>query len=214
MLADILTDFRSALIAGKHQRQMEDALSHGQIKSKQWLIDTLSPRRYHLQTVYVLCNWYGVLPLMLFDSGFFHITRCLGFDIDPKCVAVADAFNGHHLRDSWKYKSVTADITEMDFSVTHFDVHREDGSVAPQIATPNTIINCGCEHVKKEWLNRVPPGKLVVLQSTNDVVSDGHINPMQDLLQFHSEYPLAETLFAGELELESGHKRFMLIGRT
>lgn len=212
MLADILKNFKDTLALGDPD-QLKDAFSHGQINSKAWAIEHLSKHSYNLGTVYVLCNWYGVFPLMLFDSGWFDISRCVGWDIDPACVAVADALNGHIKRNQWKYKSVAADITSLDYMVTHWEVQRQDGTMAPQVTSPSTIINCACEHLSPDWFTRIPQGKLVLLQSTNDTSSKGHINPMSDLKQFHAEYPL-DCVYTGTLELENGRKRFMLIGHT
>lgn len=213
MIADILVNFRAALACCQHS-QMQDALSHGQIQSKQWLIEALSSIKHDLGNVYVLCNWYGVLPMMLFESGFFDIKKCVGFDIDPLCEEVADSFNRHLVKDNWTYKSATTDITKLDYTVSHYDTHRRDGSIAPQVMAPDTLICCGCEHVKKGWFNRIPPGKLVILQGTNDTVSAGHINIDEHLASFVDTYPLPQTLFTGEITLESQFKRFMVIGIT
>jgi hypothetical protein len=81
---------------------------------------------------------------------------------------------------------------------------------------PDTIINTSCEHIPnfKEWYNKIPAGKLVILQSNNFFELDEHINCVNDLDDFASQAPLSEILYEGELDLSKhvNYTRFMRIG--
>lgn len=212
MLDDILMSFSRALEWGD-KGQLRDAFSQGQIKSKQWLIDALSDHRYNLGTVFNLCNWYGVLPLMLFECGYFNIDKCVGFDSDPNATTVADELNHHILVDNWKYKSSCDDIMELDWDVTHYNVLRENLTVAPMIDMADTFINCACEHTSADWYSRIPTGKLVVLQSNNYDAEKTHINCDVSLDRFLDKYPVSETLYSGAYDFDI-YSRWMLIGVT
>jgi len=76
----------------------------------------------------------------------------------------------------------------------------------------DTVINTSCEHVENfsNWYDKVPQGRLVVLQSNNYFEHDEHINCVDSLEEFKKQCPM-DIVFSGELELPL-YKRFMLIG--
>ena len=78
---------------------------------------------------------------------------------------------------------------------------------------PDTIINTSCEHIPNftEWYNKIPVGKLVVLQSNNYFEVDEHVNCSVDLEDFSRQTSMSSTLYEGELQLEK-YTRFMKIG--
>ena len=78
---------------------------------------------------------------------------------------------------------------------------------------PDTIINTSCEHIKdfSSWYNKIPTGKLVILQGNNYFEIPEHVNCSSNLNEFSNKLPMTITLYEGELELPK-YKRFMKIG--
>ncbi len=169
----------------------------GQIKSKLWLIEELEKHKSIRNAEFVIHGgWNGVLAAMMFNSelGIKHITS---IDIDPKCKEIASTMNKRYEMEG-KFESVTADMCE-------FEYKRE----------PYFVINTSCEHITQEqyntWLDKVPDGAQIILQSNNYFELDEHVNCSKDLNEFEWKSKLKVTEKA-ELELPK-YKRFMLVGR-
>ena len=169
----------------------------GQIKSKLWLIEALEKHKSIRNADCVIHGgWNGVLACMMFNSelGIKHITS---IDIDPKCKEIASTMNKRYEMEG-KFESVTADMCEYEYQ-------RE----------PYFVINTSCEHITQEqyekWLDKVPSGSQIILQSNNYFELDEHVNGSNDLKEFEWKSKLNVTEKA-ELELPK-YKRFMLVGR-
>ena len=169
----------------------------GQIKSKLWLIEALEKHKSIRNADCVIHGgWNGVLACMMFNSelGIKHITS---IDIDPKCKEIASTMNKRYEMEG-KFESVTADMCEYEYQ-------RE----------PYFIINTSCEHITQEqyekWLDKVPSGSQIILQSNNYFELDEHVNCSNVLKEFEWKSKLNVTEKA-ELELPK-YKRFMLVGR-
>ena len=191
---------------------LAEALSAGQVESKRWLIDELEKLDRPLGTIYVLGGWWGLLPAMLFESGV-RMEKIRSFDIDPSCAPVADTINRRYVMDNWKFKATTQDMLEMRYDRHSYQTKRADGTEVLLEESPDTIINTSCEHIPNfpGWWSRIPPGKMVVLQSNNFRAPAEHVNCSDSLEEFSSAAPLGKTLFRGELNLPD-YKRFMLVG--
>tara|TARA_B100000900_G_scaffold416120_1_gene449242 strand:+ start:241 stop:849 length:609 start_codon:yes stop_codon:yes gene_type:complete len=169
----------------------------GQIKSKLWLIEALEKHKSIRNAECVIHGgWNGVLACMMFNSelGIKHITS---IDIDPKCKEIASTMNKRYEMEG-KFESVTADMCEYEYK-------RE----------PYFVINTSCEHITQEqyekWLDKVPSGAQIILQSNNYFELDEHVNCSKDLKEFEWKSKLNVSEKA-ELELPK-YKRFMLVGR-
>ena len=75
------------------------------------------------------------------------------------------------------------------------------------------MINTSCEHINnfKEWYDKIPVGKIVILQTNNYFDLPEHVNCSKSLDDFAEQTPMTEVLYAGELSLEK-YSRFMRIG--
>ena len=195
-------------------RNLAYGLNKNQITSKKWLIDALHQTiGNRLGTVYVLGGWYGVLGAMLLHDGRFDIDKVLSVDIDPSCREVAQSLNRTHV-DNGMFYAVTADIYELNFDQTEFDVCRKDGVTQKLVARPDLIINTSCEHLGQfdRWYQRVPAGMPQILQSNNFYDCEEHVNCVPDIDSFRRQALMSELLFTGVLKLKR-YSRFMLIGR-
>ncbi len=190
-----------------------DALSQGQIQSKQWLVGELEKLDLPLGTVFLLAGWWGLLGSMMFESKL-KFEKIRSFDLDPSCAPIADKMNHSHVLNGWKFKASTADITHLNYLKTSYKTKRADGTDVELIDIPNTLINTSCEHMNdfSSWYRTIPNQKLLVLQSNDFFDHSDHIGSVRSLEEFETLAPLNEVFFRGELPLD-GYRRFMLIGR-
>ena len=194
-----------------------DALSIGQMRSKQWLITILNDTP-NLGTIFILGGWYGILPALMAENSSFIISmdKIRSFDIDPSCAEIADTMNRDRVTDDWKFKASTMDMYEMDYNETQHTTYRANGSSIVLTDTPDTIINTSCEHLDRysEWYDILPKDKLLVLQSNNFFEGDGHVNCVTSLEEFKQMSPMTKYFYEGELYIpEADYTRYMLIGQ-
>jgi len=192
----------------------KDAMSQGQLKSKMWLIDELKILDVKLGNVFLCAGWYGILATLLFEHDF-DIDSIRSFDIDPTVQEIAEKFNLPWFSDNWRFKAITEDIHNLDFDAHEWTSwsNKNRRMSKPITDKPDTIINTSCEHVADfgKWYNKIPSGKLLVLQSNDFEDIDEHVNTSKTLEVFEHKTPMKEVLYSGELDLVA-YKRFMRIG--
>jgi len=197
-----------------YDADLADALSWGQLKSKRWLVSELEKLNQDLGTVFLCAGWYATLAAMLFDSEC-KIDKIRSFDIDESCVEIADCINRLQVKDGWKFKAVTQDIHAINYETHVWQTWSKanDRMSYPIEDSPTTIINTSCEHIKNfnDWYDKIPSGKLVVLQSNNYFEVDDHVNCVNNPVEFAKQTPMAEVLYQGALDLPK-YTRFMRIG--
>ena len=151
---------------------------------------------------------------MLFESKI-KVDKIRSFDIDDTCVDIAETFNKPWFVDKWRFKSITQDIMDINYNehVWQYWSNANNRMSYPITDSPDTIINTSCEHIDNfvEWYEKIPTGKLVVLQNNNFFEVNEHVNCVNDLEEFADQAPLSKILYEGELELPK-YKRFMRIG--
>jgi len=190
-----------------------DALSEGQIHSKQWLISELEQLDLALGNVYVCAGWYGTLSYLMLEDSKLDIQRIVSIDADPSCESIADKLNLDYLVDNWRFKAITRDIQTLKFTNDKLEFYSKGkDETIPLKITADTIVNTSCEHIVPwdEWYNKIPKGKLVILQG-NDLDIPEHVNKFSSLEDFESKTPMSSVLFSGALPLEL-YTRFMRIG--
>ena len=206
---------KSALIPAikKHHNILGDALSQGQIKSKQWLLNKI--KGINLGTVFICAGWYGILATMMFEDENVYVDKIRSFDIDDNCCNIAEDFNKYWAQDNWKFKALTQNILDINYTELSwtFWSKKNNRQSYPITDKPNTIINTSCEHIEKftDWFNLIPKGKLVALQTNDYFDLPEHVNCVKDINEFKQQAPLSNIIYEGELELEK-YIRYMLIG--
>jgi hypothetical protein len=140
----------------------------------------------------------------------FNLIR--SFDIDPTVWTIAETFN-KPLLDGWKFKAQTKDIMDIDYTRNVYTTIKSNGETEELKDVPDTIVNTSCEHISNfaEWYDKIPAGKLVILQSNNYFEVDDHVNCSADLDAFSKSAVMDKVLYEGELQLEK-YTRFMKIG--
>ena len=192
----------------------KDCFSRGQLQSKLWLIKELKKLNVNLGTVFICAGWYATLATMLFENKF-NVDKIRSFDIDPKCVDVAEVFNKPWFVDKWNFKALTHDIHDINYEehTWQFWSNANNRMSKPITDVPNTIINTSCEHIQNfnEWYGKIPLGKLVILQGNNYFEIAEHVNCSENIYKFSEKIPMTSVLYQGELTLPK-YTRFMKIG--
>ena len=190
----------------------KDCFSRGQLQSKLWALQELEKIDEDLGTVFLCAGWYATLATLIFESNI-KVDKIRSFDIDDSCRNIAEDFNKPWVLDDWKFKTATQDIHEINFEQHTYNVKRANGSSCELVDSPDTIINTSCEHIQDFdiWYNKIPKGKLVLLQGNNYYEIEDHINCCESLEEFSDNTPMSVILFEGEIELDN-YTRFMKIG--
>lgn len=193
---------RLAYVVTKYPRlNISEAMGYKQIASKTWLRDELfNTLGGDFQNIWVLGGWYATLSAILFDDARFQISHCSSIDIDPECEALAIEMN-LDAHTSGHFSAITKDMYELDY---------------PLVAgKQDLVINTSCEHIPnlREWLELLPTGTRVLLQSNDYFSEPEHINCVESLETFRQQAGLSQLDFSGELETKK-YTRFMLIGET
>ena len=179
-----------------------DAFSHGQIKSKLWLLEHLEPLIEPDNVVEIFGSWYNILGFMMkVRRPDFPLNEIRGYDIDPEVKEVADKINNAFVYPFGSTINGTRDVNE------HY-------------SRANVVINCSPEHMTSDtWFENLHSDQLICIQSS-DVTDPEYpwlvTQPNPTLEAFRQRYPLREVLFCDTLRIqysESGYNRFMLIGR-
>ncbi len=187
--------------------RLGQSLNLGQVTCKKWVLDTLAEvGKTQFGSIYVLGGWYGVLAAMFLHDHRFSIDRVVSVDIDPQCKPIAEALNRTRV-ESGRFQSVTADVYELDYA--RMLRQRQVDELRPDL-----LINTSCEHLGEfdRWIEQIPPGTLIVMQSNDYFSCDEHTNCVIDLEAFNRQAPLSELMYEGKIKLKK-YTRFMLIGR-
>ena len=178
-----------------------DAFWSGQLKSKEWLIDSLEmavhptvdcvmPKPFSID---IHGGWVGVLASMIFQSRI-PVQQIRSIDIDTTCESIATMMNKKEEIEG-KFRAVTGDMCNI----------RSDADI---------IINTSCEHITQDqydlWLCGMPHNSLLVLQSNNYDIPE-HVRTAMNLEEFKTQCGI-NVLWAGELTLPL-YTRFMIIGQ-
>lgn len=172
-----------------------DAFWSGQLRSKEWLIESLamhSPIKDGPYSVDIHGGWVGVLASMLFQSTI-PISKIRSVDLDPHCQQVAYAMNKIEEMEQ-RFEAITGDMLDVNCNA-------------------DIIINTSCEHITQKqhelWLSRLPSKSMLVLQS-NDYKIDEHIRTCENLDDFKKQSNI-NVIFGETLTLPM-YNRHMLIG--
>lgn len=185
-----------ARVIAKHpDADIANAFNHKQVACKMWAREELFKAcGGRFDKVWVLGGWYGVLAAMLFDDPRFNIQLLENIDLEASVEPVALTLNR---AAGARFRAVTADMYALDYT---------DGK-------PDLAVNTSCEHIPdvRGWLDMLPRGTRVLLQSNDYFSEPTHINCVASLADFETMTGLDELLYAGELP-QKKYTRFMLIG--
>jgi hypothetical protein len=179
--------------------ELRDAISDGQLLSKNWLVETLvdlnESGKIKLDknkplTVAILGGWLGTLALMINVRELpFKITS---IDLDARANTIAEKLN-----------------YDFDFNTSNEDMYNVDYSKY------DIIINTASEHIPSisEWRSMIPKGKIIIVQNNNFLEGEGHISNVENSAQLGEHLNLQELFYEGTRRFKQ-YDRYMLIGKT
>ena len=172
-----------------------DAMSRGQITSKMWLLQQLRlENRVNLGDVIICGGWVGILSRLILDHDVITTTHVESVDIDRVAIDAARELNRDH-HSNFDFDAYVSDCYEVNYE------------------NYSTIINTSCEHFDNidGWLNRIPSGKLVILQSNNFIEIEDHVDCVHSANELVNKAGLRTVIWSGELPCY-GYTRYMVIG--
>ena len=169
-----------------------DAFWRGQVTSKEWLIEQLTPLIEKPVTIDIHGGWVGLLASMLFQSEI-PINYIYSTDIDPTCEPIATMMNKQEQIDG-KFQAITADICNV-------------------FSFGDVIINTSCEHMSQDqydtWLQHRNKDALIVIQSNNYDLPE-HIRTAKSLEEFKNQSNI-NSIWSGSLSTQM-YDRWMIMG--
>lgn len=184
-----------AIRNSKDQYRTLESFWKGQVKSKLWLIDSISSHiSSNNNSIVIHGGWNGLLASLLFQSAI-KIDKIVSLDIDPTCEEVANTVNKIE-QMSGIFKAVTCDMASYQYEFF-----------------PDIVINTSCEHIDQNsynnWLQKIPHNSVIILQSNNYDIPE-HIRIAESLCEFKLQSKI-RVVSASELKLPL-YTRYMLIG--
>lgn len=171
-----------------------DAFWGGQLKSKEWLIDNLTPFVHEPADIVIYGGWVGVLASMLFQSSI-PVNKIESVDIDISCLDTACTMNKIEEMQG-RFRSICRPMETF-----------------PNFGSNPVAINTSAEHISQEsydqWLDLLLPNTLIVVQGNNYKIPE-HCRIAESLDEFRQQCHIKE-LWTGEIHLPL-YTRFMIIG--
>ena len=179
---------------------VRDSLSDGQTASKLWVVDALSEvGNWETKSACVFGGWVGLLCRFMLDYlNFKHVTN-LELNGDLRGVN----WFTNEMRYPERFAFVASDMYDFDYEQNQFDLY----------------INTSGEHIPslKDWVEKIPAGKHVLIQSNNYFDHPQHINCVNSVQELLDKVLEAKNVnlveYSGELIMPQ-YTRFMVIVRT
>ncbi len=197
MLADI-----AKVVGDLAPDAFANALNTKQMASKLWLLDELRANiGADYSHIIVMGGWHGVLSALLLNDARFGIGRITSVDLDPACAPVAQLLNRRFVTEA-RFQALTADMYDLDAALLG-------------LGGQSLVINTSCEHIPdlRAWLDTLPAGQLVVLQSNDYRIIPEHISCVGSADELAKIARLSEMLGCAALPSRN-YTRFMVMGRT
>lgn len=199
MSTRLITRYTGALYTAPEQcrpryDEFRDMFSEGQLRSKLWLSEELAKHIDLTQkSIAIAGSWFASLAFILLEDPKYKDLKITCIDIDKRCQDFLE-----YLPNEVERKSISG-ITKDMYEYSYIE---------------DVVINTSCEHIPNlsAWLNKVPPGSLVVLQSNNFSAIKDHVNCVNSLDEFKAQAAdhISELCYAGEINL-GVYTRYMII---
>ena len=177
-------------------KRLTNSSTTSQLQGKLWLINELQKLDLKFTKVCLIGGWFAqfITPL-IFDN--FKVDIKHNYDIDEDAQQISYKYNRRY-KEEGKYKAI-----------------RTNTLIHPLKEEYDIIINTSCEHMypMKKFRELNPNLKSwFVLQSTNEDKFDDHINCVNNTKELVEQGKLKQVLYEGQLTLDNGMTRFMVIG--
>ncbi len=188
----------------------EDVFSDGQVRSKLWLAESFKswsqevfPQTQDHLTLTWFGSWVGLGPFLLLSLSSLQFRVVNLVELDAASLKTSEK-----ILEYWRLKGIRVNL-----------IHGDMNQFVPAVNThfPHIFINTSCEHDSRtDWLERLPKGSYVVLQST-DMNHPEHVNQVSDLTEFCLRTEKFLTILKrDQIDFKYETKcfsRFMIIGK-
>ncbi len=171
------------------QKAFLDSLSPGQVYSKLEIIKLFQRQNLKFDHVLFIGQWHGLLPNMMYQSGL--INSGVGIELSKTWSSIS-----HHVNNEWDWLSIQGNINDPE-------IWRDQ--------KPELVVNTSSEHMSFDWLQYVPTGTFVVLQSTDYQIPE-HCNSVSSLDELIERAHLTEVIATTKQEFDI-YRRFTLLGK-
>lgn len=158
-------------------KSLRDSLSTGQMRSKYQIVDYCRQAQLKSESAVFIGHWHGLLPLLMKSEGL--ISSAIGIETS----ALWSDFS-NRLNCNWDWRS------------HHQDIHGY--SYDPKT---DLVVNTSCEHMSDQWLNAVPRGCRVLVQSTNYEHTE-HVNRKMSLEEFKKSLSAIQIVFEDVIDCQ------------
>lgn len=192
-----------------------ESFAKNQVLSKLWLAEELQKVSPNKPNVLITCGWSGLLPYIINDKlPYKTFVKIRSIDINNEATLVANCLNAEAVKDNYSFKAATADAYQVNYVETQLTLVNSKGISDQELYHYDILINTSCEHLKdfKQWYDKIPEGKKIVLQSNNYFDCPEHNNCVASLEDFMTMAPMNHYDFKGALKFNL-YTRFMLIGQ-
>ena len=177
-------------------KRLLDSATTSQLQGKLWLINELQKLDLKFTKVCLVGGWFAqLITPLLFDN--FKVDIIHNYDIDEDAQLISYKFNRRY-KEGDRYRAI-----------------RKNLLIHPLKEEYDLVINTSCEHMypMKKFRELNPELKSwFVLQSTNETKFDDHINCVNSTKELAEQGELKQILYEGQLTLDNGMTRFMVIG--
>jgi hypothetical protein len=203
---ELAHDWKNALSTSEPYvfKRVLDSMNRSQLESKLWIIQELIKLEIKPKRVAILAGWYSqyIIPLLI-EHG---VEFIYNFEIDRDAKDISYKFNKRY-KDQEKYE---CHITDIMFK----EIWRKE----EKYGAFDVLINTSCEHMFpmrrfRELNTELSGNPIYVLQSTNEDEYDDHINCVNGPEELAEQAELTDIMYSGTKILDSGMKRFMVIGK-
>ena len=177
-------------------KRLTNSSTTSQLQGKLWLVNELKKLDLKFNKVCLIGGWFAqLITPLLFDN--FKVDIIHNYDIDEDAQLISYKFNRRY-KELGKYKAI-----------------RTNTLIHPLKEEYDLVINTSCEHMypMKKLREYNPDLKSwFVLQSTNETKFKDHINCVNSTKELAEQGGLKQILYEGQLTLDNGMTRFMVIG--
>ena len=188
-----------------NSRSIAAATTVAQLESKLWVTEELQTLKIEPKVVGILAGWYSnfLTPLLLEKM---NVNFIWNFEIDQDVKEISYKFNKRY-KEQKKYE---CHITDIMFK----EIWRKE----EKHGAFDVLINTSCEHMFpmrrfRELNMKLSGNPIYVLQSTDEDKYDDHINCVDGPEELAQQAELTDIMYSGTKILDSGMKRFMVIGK-
>ena len=189
---DLVTKYSTQIYAHGAKPELQkaflDSLSPGQIFSKLGVLDVFSKQNSKFDRALFVGQWHGLLPHMMFQKGL--IQAAVGVELSETWSSIS-----YHINKQWDWKSIQGNIN--------------DAQVWSNLS-PELVVNTSSEHMTFDWLQFVPAGTHVLLQSTNFQIPE-HCYAVASIDELIEKSKLSQILETVEQDFKI-YKRFTVLG--